>query len=201
MIFLSDCPAEVVVDSNDWEHFIQSFSKTYATPDEFRACCRDLANNREFKRRTDRVQQTPWAPYNLRLFKQTFYGMAHLLSPLVEQELVCVLPMQQALCGKSWLLEVCRPASSLKKLGLGQPYKRSNQPAQAVRAQILDKLEETVDIHRISSEIRSKVVADSEGDALDSILAAVATFRTLRHLHAPLPDWYEAYPVEGYVYA
>jgi hypothetical protein len=193
-------PREVIVDSSDWEHFILSFPDRYLNPQAFRACCRTWANNRELKRCTDRMQQTPWAPYNLRLYKQSFYGMGHLLAPLVGQGLVCVLPMQQPLRGRPWLVEVC-PASTLKKLGPSQPYKRRDKPAQTAREQILDKLEETGDINRIPSEIRSKVIGDSEGDALDSILAALATFRALRNFHVPLPDWYEAHQVEGYVYA
>jgi hypothetical protein len=192
-------PQEVIIHNSTWEDFILSFPQNYASPQDFRARCFALANNRELKRHTEREQQTPWSPYNLRLFKQSYYGMGQVLEPLVRRKAVCVLPMQQPVVGKPWLLEVC-PASTLKKMGLNRPYKRKNEVGATARAGILRRLEAAGQLG-LSAELRSIAVGNHAGDALDSIIAAVTAFQATRKplsLPGELPN---ICTLEGYVYA
>lgn len=193
-------PQEVTINSTSWEDFILSFSQNYVSPQQFRTRCFALANRKELKRYTEQVQQTPWSPYNLRLYKQSFHGMGQLIAPLVRRKAICVLPMQQPVAGKPWLLEVC-PASTLKKMGLNRPYKRKGEAGEIAREEILERLEATRQLGVISEELRSTAIGNSAGDALDSIIAAVTTFRATRKpllLPCELPN---IHALEGYVYA
>jgi hypothetical protein len=49
------------------------------------------------------------------------------------------------------------------------------------------------------AELRSTILADREGDALDSVLAAVAVWRALKSESLTVAD-NPAYTLEGYIY-
>jgi len=53
----------------------------------------------------------------------------------------------------------------------------------------------------ISQSIQSTILGDSNGDALDSIVAAFATFRVFRSQTLLSPLGNGSYYLEGYVYA
>lgn len=82
-----------VVRANSWEEFVLSFGNHYLDPEQFREICWVAAGNCEERRDTDRISQTPFSPYNRRLYRQTYYGIRDVLAPLVRDQLVCVLPM------------------------------------------------------------------------------------------------------------
>jgi hypothetical protein len=122
-----------------------SFPGNYSDPEDFRKKCQ-TKNNHELKRVTDIKCKTPFSPYNLRLYKQTFFGLHDILAPLIVADLVCVLPMQSALQGKSCILEIC-PASTLKNLekrlkieDIYTSYKGRGIRFRDQRLQILDTL-------------------------------------------------------------
>lgn len=192
-------PREVMASSDSWEDFILSFNRNYTSPQDFRVRCFRLANSRELKRHTEHEQQTPWSPYNLRLYKQSYYGMGQLLAPLIRRNAICVLPMQEPEVGKPWLLEVC-PASTLKKVGLNRPYKRKGEAGETARGEILDGLEAAGQLSAISAELRSIAVGNRAGDALDSIIAAFATFHAVRNPPVHPSELASTYAHEGYVY-
>jgi hypothetical protein len=193
-------PTEVLPSGDSWEDFILSFDRNYASPQDFRTRCFTLANSRELKRHTEREHKTPWSPYNLRLYRQSYYGMGQLLAPLVRRGAVCVLPMQRPVGGKPWLLEVC-PASTLKKMRLYKPYKVKGDEGKTARGTILDELEDTGLVSVTSPELREKAIGDRTGDALDSIIAAFATFRVLLNPPVHSAELISTYAREGYVYA
>jgi hypothetical protein len=85
----------VLVEVNRWEEFVLSFSNRYPGPKEFRDICWIAAGNRELKRDTDKVSQTPFSLYNRRLYRQTYYGIRDVLAPLARNQLACVLPCKE----------------------------------------------------------------------------------------------------------
>lgn len=190
-----------VVKANGWEEFVLSFDNRYSDPEQFRETCWVTAGNCEERRDTDRINQTPFSPYNHRLYRQTYYGIRDVLAPLIQDRSVCVLPMQRTSPGRPWLLEIC-PASTLKRMGLYQPYKghHKDKDKRAIRVHILEGIEMSRAVIIKSSTLRSLILDDPDGDALDSVIAAFATFRALGNparFSVPRSD---AYALEGYVY-
>jgi hypothetical protein len=187
----------VLIEENTWEEFVLSFSYRYSSPKEFKDSCWVAAGHCELKRHTDKVNQTTWSPCNLRLYRQTYFGIRDVLAPLVRDQLVYVLPMQSPSSGRPWIFEVC-PASTLQRMGLRQPYK--DKEKSTARARILQGFEHTGTILIQTSELRTMILGDQYGDALDSVIAAFATFQALRNPACHSVSSIDAYAVEGYVY-
>lgn len=190
MDFPFGLPRELVKNVS-WEGFVRSFARSYPDPEAFRSACLTAARGRELKRITDIESQAPMSPYNLRLYRQTYYGIAQVLAPLVRRGSACVLPMQKAMPGKPWILQVC-PASTLKRLGLYISYKGSTAKLRAARAHILKRFEELGITYAKAEPLRSNILSNGGGDALDSVIGAFAMFRLV---HKP-----DEYSVEGYTY-
>ncbi len=188
-----------LVDEESWESFVLPFPYLYESADAFRDACREAAGGSELKRATDRESQAPFSPYNLRLYRQTYYGIGEVLHPLVQDEEACVLPMQEPLPDRPWLLEVC-PASTLKREWLYHPYKSGEPQKQEARECILQGLEEKGLLVVPDQAMRAKLLRDAGGDALDSVIAALATARALRSPDGLILSGDEACSVEGYVY-
>lgn len=49
---------------------------------------------KEPKRTTDKERSAPWSPINLKLYKQTYYGINSILYPLIRDSSASILPMQ-----------------------------------------------------------------------------------------------------------
>ncbi len=191
-------PAKLV-KQRSWEKFVRAFANRYPTAERFKQGCLDAAGSPELRRVTDTESQTPFSPYNLRLYRQTYFGIRYLLKPLVERRLASVLPMQDALPDRPWLLEVC-PASTLKQEGLYLSYKGRNKEHRANRMQILRELERAGSLSVPVLSIRRAVLNDPDGDALDSVIAALATFRAVRNPATLAVRDNTPYKLEGYVY-
>ena len=182
-----------------WEDFARSFADCYATPQQFRQACFDAANGRELKRATDVESKTPFSPYNLRLYRQTYFGLRDVIGPLIKDRSACVLPMQRARSGRPWLIEIC-PASTLKRLNLYVAYKGRTAHHRAVRSDIMRSIQRRGPL-KLSAAVRSVVLDDPEGDALDSVIAALATFRAVSAPPHFTRREKKSYAVEGYVFA
>lgn len=189
---------QALVTEDTWEDFILSFADRYPEPEAFREACRTTATGSELKRVTDRESRTPFSPYNIRLYRQTYFGIRDVLGPLVRDRLVCVLPMQPAIPGRAWAMEIC-PASTLKRESLNGPYKGRSSGHQAARAHILGELERQAPLS-IPAPLRPAILSDREGDALDSILAAYAVFRALRDPGGLAVGSNDVYALEGHVF-
>jgi hypothetical protein len=181
-----------------WEAFLGGFAGRFEGPEAFRAWCRERAGGEERRRATDREAKTPFSPYNHRLFRQTYPGLASLLAPLVAAGEVCVLPMQEPSPRRPWLVEVC-PASTLRQLGLRRPYKGRGSERRRARAAILDALEARERVDLADASLRARLIADPGGDALDAVVAALAARRVLADPSVLAPAS-GAYAVEGRVY-
>jgi len=190
-----------LIEANNWEEFVLSFGKRYHSPDCFKDVCLKAAHGRELKRVTDQEAKTPFSPYNLRLHRQTYYGIRDVLASLVQDQLVCVLPMQRISLGRPWLFEIC-PASTLKQMGLRQAYKGhdKDKDKRAIRAHVLEGIEKAGPVIIKTSALRSKILDDRHGDALDSVIAAFATFRALGNPACFSVPRASTYALEGYVY-
>lgn len=192
-------PKELVIQKN-WREFVAAFAGLYESPELFRETCLKAAAHRELKRQTDRLTHTPFSPYNIRIYKQTYFGISKLLSPLVGQNLACVLPMHPPLANKPWLIEIC-PAATLKKMDLYISYKGREEKHRKARRVILEKMVATRAIRLKKSKIKAIIVEDIGGDALDSVIAAIAVFLASRKGLIPQEVSRDTHAVEGWVYA
>ncbi len=191
---------KIVVNEANWITFIKKFPKNYNDPDEFRQKCKEKAiketGKKELRRTTDIETGSPFCAYNLRLFKQTYYGINNVLRPLVKDELANILPMEDRQNSKPWVLEIC-PASTLKDLNLYfTGYKGKENKSKKLRETILTRLKEDGFVTEIDPKVWKSSVEDKGGDALDSVIAAVATWRGLKLD----PGTDENYNIEGYIY-
>jgi len=193
-------PAALVQEPT-WERFVQAFPARYPCPERFREDCLGRANGREWRRLTDVQAATPFCVYNLRLYRQTYWALQAIVGPLVERQAACVLPMQPALPGRPWLVEIC-PASTLKReRRYGIPYKGGRAEHRAAREQILAWLEGPgqVVLPPDGAQTRAVILDDAGGDALDSLVAAYAAARLAR-CPDPRAASTPAFLLEGYVY-
>ena len=188
-----------LIDQEDWTSFVLDFPETYESADAFRQACREAAGGRELKRLTDEEASAPFSAYNLRLFRQTYYGIRDLLYPLVRDDAARVLPMQEAAPDSPWLLEIC-PACTLKDAWLYQAsYKGREDAKRKARERIVGELERRGAVV-MDDATRSKTIADTGGDALDSVVAALAAAKALREPARPAFEPNSPYEVEGYIY-
>ncbi len=185
-----------LVTERRWEDFVRAFPRRYPDAESFRAACRRAAAGRELKRRTDVEARVPFSAYNLRLYRQTYFGIAEVLLPLLNSAAASVVPMQPPASGKVLLAEIC-PASLLKRLGLYMPYKGQGSHLRDARAEIVRSFYNSGLLNDIEKRIYNKIIGDPGGDALDAVLAAIAT-ANLPRLHRPTHDPVER--VEGRVY-
>ncbi|HUT32642.1 MAG TPA: phosphoribosylformylglycinamidine cyclo-ligase [Planctomycetota bacterium] len=189
-----------VLPSGSWEEFVLSFGGRYGDESHFRESCRRAGQGAELRRVTDTEAGTPFSAYNLRLYRQTYFGIHDVLCPLVRDKAACVLPFHEPKPGTPWLLEIC-PASTLKRLKLYAPYKGKGPALQEGRERIVEALEAKGLLAFAMPELRDRLVRNTGGDALDSALAAVATFRAVSDPEFPDGAGHGAYLLEGYVYA
>ena len=187
---------QVHVTEPSWEAFVHEFAGNHPDADAFKRWCLERAEGRELRRATDCDARTPFAAYNLRLYRQTYFGIRDLLAPLVATGQVSVLPMQPPVPGRTWLLEIC-PASTLKSLGLYVPYKRAD--TSAVREGLLTTLAQDVRVV-VSDAVSEAVVRDHKGDALDSVIAAITTWRVLPEASQLRCEDGRLAAIEGYVF-
>jgi len=162
-----------------WEGLIAAVGPDYETPTELRNACReDLKEGaKEEKRDIDIAALTAWSPYNLRMVAQTFHGM-RLLHRLREGRVASILPFDAVSNEKPNVLEIC-PGTSLEAAGLsGIRYKagsrKTNPGRHRAREIVMGRISKVWDVH-ISADLYQLAVNDTEGDAVDAILAAIST--------------------------
>lgn len=183
--------------SRDWVSFVHDFAVRYLSAEQFREKMRSLAPDKELKRLTDVEVKAPFCVYNLRLYRQTYFGIRDILRPLVIEDSARILPMQEASCDKPCLIEVC-PASRLKKEGLYIPYKgRSSRESEARKYILEEMLDRGI---RISSQVCNSVLENTDGDALDSLIAAFATSKAVSQADVLRESLPQIYMTEGYTF-
>ncbi len=190
-----------LVQADSWTGFVLRFPERFPSVREFREVCGQETGGKEMKRATDREARTPFSPYNLRLFRQTYYGVRMLLHPLIQDDRARAVPMQSPAPGKPVLLEIC-PATTLKReaqgRGLYQPYKGRGETYRRQRQAILEHFEARRRVAFETPGIRERLLDDSGGDALDSVLAAIGAWKGMTT--PPDPPVTEIHRLEGYVF-
>jgi len=136
-------------------------AENYPTPQDFKA-----ALGREDKRVTDRKCGSPFAPTNLRMFRQAYWG----LRALAKSKLP-ILPWGAPLA-EGVVVEIL-PAHIVKALCPNCRYKGTSSQAKLERQRLLAAIIAAVGI-TISADNEQTLLNDSEGDALDAVLAAMA---------------------------
>ena len=159
------------LDRENWRDWVASLPERYADADALRAAYAGA------KRETDIKAKTPFAPLNLRLYRQTYYGIARVLAPLLRIGALA-LPFDEPGAQAPWLLEIC-PASLLKKHKLYFSYKGKSEAQRENRARILSECRAKFGLE-MPDTIQQSALDDAEGDALDAILSAVCVVRALQ---------------------
>jgi hypothetical protein len=109
--------------------------------------------------------------------------------------------MQKPSARKAWVMEIC-PASVLKSLGLYNfPYEGKEKKHWEGRERILERVENITPLRIEQSGLEKGVLENYGGDALDSLIAAAATYQALRRKDLFAPKDGTLWRLEGYVYA
>ena len=192
---------DTVAASDDWRETVRWVAEEYAEADALSAQAdwKDSArasdaDGVELKRLTDGPTGAN-SPYSFITRYQTFHAMRDLLAPVLDS--VSVPPMVQGDGRGPTLFEVY-PAATLREFGLpDRKYKDPSEPrARERRERILAGLREWGVV--LPDEFEERVLDDEDGDALDSLVAAVATARAIESEFAVEDERYD--PVEGYIY-
>ena len=178
----------------------------YETAESFRLSAKagetGQGSERLHKRHVDRETKTPFAPINLRMFRQTYYGQAKVLLPAKRMgSNVCFLPWDDFDVGANCprVGEGC-PASTLKALKWpSSGYKGNSPDCEASRTSLLRRLKETVPL-TLTPENETTIVSDTEGDALDATLLAVAAAHLQDEEFAKGKLFSQTHKTEGFVY-
>lgn len=187
-VFGCDFPVglpSVMLQGADWRSFIAGFSRRYEHAEAFREGCRRIAKGRELRRDTDRLARTPFCAWNLRLYRQTYHGIADVLSPLHRDGQASVISVEPPQPNCAWIVETC-PASVLKSLDLYRPYKGTTAAAKRMRRDILAALVERDFLAAPTRSRRDRLLEDPGGDALDSVIACLAAASALRQIDTPI---------------
>lgn len=190
---------------------------SFGDADGCRDRCAAIGSAGELRRPTDDDAETPFSPYNLRIYKQTFHGMVDVLRPLRSRPEVAVLPFDRLPGNESgerlafnraagsrvphvYLMEV-RPVSVLGTLdGVPRRYKSSGEEGEQQRLQIYRRLVELGLIRPVARALRTRIVEPADGDAIDAVLAAVGAWRGYRdHDHEEIRR-NPRFAREGFVY-
>jgi hypothetical protein len=196
-----DFPFSVVQDAirpQTWKEYVLSMGRRFAEADHWRQEVERRIGG-EKKRQTDADTRAPWSPTNLRLYRQTFFGMAHILAPLVAGDTGVALPMMRDEEGKLKLLEVC-PACRLKKVDLYKPYKGRGPTLRGARVRLVKELSAMAGMTvELAPSLARQLIDQEGGDALDAVIALLIVAGAVdeRHelLHAD-----ERNQWEGFIY-
>lgn len=165
-----------LVNAKDWRSFALDFTRRYPTPLDFHDLCHRATGGVETKRRTDREDRTPFNSFNLRLYRQTWWGIGHLLAPLVAEGRARIWPQMPKRDGLPLLVEVCA-ACSLIRLDHYPSYKGRTPAHRRARRGILELLIAQGWLAPPKRAMRSMLLDNNGGDALDAVIGAVAVNR------------------------
>lgn len=175
-----DFPFSLPIDligAKDWRSFAVTFRRRFVDPLSFHDLCHQATGGMETKRRTDREDKTPFNSFNLRLYRQTWWGIGHLLAPLVAADAVRVWPQMTRASGKPTIVEVCA-ACSLIRLDCYPSYKGRTKMHRDARRRILDLLIGRGFLAPPKRALRNMLLDNQGGDALDAVIGAIAVNRS-----------------------
>lgn len=189
-----------MVDEDSWASFVATFPARYPSLAHFDVDCHSASGGKEWKRLCDVETRAPFSPYNRRVISQTYYGIRDLLHPLITNGQASVPPIHNGGGDVPWILEVC-PAGALKDAELYKPPYKGHTPAHfEARKSILKSLENSGSVRVDSPALRDTILSNAPGDALDSVIAAAVTARTVNNPDRIGAKSGEPYNVEGCIY-
>ena len=184
-----------MIEEPSWAEFIRRFPRRFPDAQAFRNWAMEKTGGRELRRDTDRAASTPFNSYNLRIYRQTWWGIVGLLHPLVVEGTGVVPPYQSVGRGvRPVVIEAC-PACAMKSIGFYPPYKGREMAHRKARRDVLGRLVRDGLLQRPHRSLAARLLDNVGGDALDAVIAAITT------AHADLrrkSDEGEA--LEGYIY-
>jgi len=148
--------------------------------------------NKEYKRLTDKRREG-LCPYNIRINYSTYFGIVAVLMEVRDK--VSVLPMDDGADDLPWVLETYPKAVSDERNIESTGYKDQTMCSLHHRKRIVKDIRLDLLI-----DDEDRLFALSNDNALDSLLAAYATFEAVKGGYEP-PDDDEWCPVEGYIHA
>ncbi len=164
-----------LIDDRSWKAFALRFPTRFADPDAFRHWAMDRAEDREIRRACDRDAKTPFNSYNLRIYRQTWWGIAHLLSPLIRSGRAVVRPYQPLPTKPHPIIIEACPACAMKGIDFYPPYKGHTEKHRLERKATLGKLIDRGLLEPPAPSIRARLIDNTGGDALDAVIAAITT--------------------------
>ncbi len=162
---------KAALGDQNYANWLENFAARYPDSQKLKA------SGFEARRGCELVAKVPFSPLNLRLYRQTYHGIADILAPLRAAG-ARVLPFDAPENGAIWLLEIC-PASLLKREKLYLSYKGKSALQRGNREFIAREMANRIPFS-LSESMQNRALDDTEGDALDAILAAICTFKALR---------------------
>jgi hypothetical protein len=163
-----------LIEEPSWVDFLRAFPARFPDPDAFRDWALTKANGRELRRAADRAASTPFNSYNLRIYRQTWWGIAALLNPLVTGGAAIVRPYQRPTRRALPILTEACPACSLKSIGFYPPYKGRSATHRRNRQAVVKTLIARGHLAPPPSKLRRIMIDNVGGDALDAVVAALA---------------------------
>jgi hypothetical protein len=165
---------KTLIDESTWETFATAFPARFPDPEAFRNGLMRRSDGREIRRDCDKAAKTPFNSYNLRIYRQTWWGIAHLLGPLLVSRRAVIRPYQPMPAKPvPIVIEAC-PACSLKGIGFYPAYKGRSGKHRLERKAVLRKLIALGLLEPPALSIQRTMLDNAGGDALDAVIAALA---------------------------
>lgn len=187
-------------DYPTWQAWLEAFPHIYPNADAFRLACQEASpQGKELKRKTDLEAKTPFSPYNLRHYKQTFHVLHDVLRPFVMSQKGGVLPFTGIQLNKPCLVEAC-PASILKTLFEKVPSYKGKEASHAEAKHLILETLQALFAVELSSTLRDSLLTQAGGDALDSFIVAWHLCRSWQETPNVFVSKDLPYGIEGFVY-
>lgn len=162
-----------LIEEPSWVDFVQAFPQRFGFPDAFRSWALAKAHGRELRRDADCAAGTPFNSYNLRIYRQTWWGIARLLHPLVTSGAAIAVPYQSPTRKpRPVLIEAC-PACALKAIALYRPYKGRADALRRQRRTLVAELVARGFLDAPAPALARRLTDDAGGDAIDAVIAAL----------------------------
>lgn len=190
--------AQSLITTDSWKEWVYRFPDVYLSPRVFRAKCLAAAGKKELKRQTERDARTPFNPYNLRLHRQTFFGICDVLLPLIRDNQARIAPMQALNPRLPIIVEVCS-SCTIRARFLFRPYKGKDPRHREARFQVV-KFLLAGGLRIPSKRLQTRLIEDEEGDAIDSVVAATSAYRALYGSTTILEKPSMPYRIEGQIF-
>ncbi|WP_323677544.1 DUF429 domain-containing protein [Halorubellus sp. PRR65] len=184
--------AHSVFDATCYKDLLTSPTWPALTPDQFRHQCTNTSGDQY--RLTDAMHRGDH-PHSIRVYKQTFHGIRDILKPLHNRN-VSIAPMLNT--GPTTVLETYPAATLAAEPNLIATHYKNTSSGRDHRQHNIQTLSQLPALN-LSNLPQATVINDSEGHALDSLVAALATYRAT---HQTSPFTRTPYtPIEGHIYS